>query len=91
MPTSLLDRPVDTAPAARPRSRRRVPRRLIAAGVGVAVAVPLVNAVNDWISGWGNPLEPEIVDRSTPALLLALDDLSEYHAATADLQIMFEF
>jgi hypothetical protein len=87
MPVLLQDRPV--APAPRPR-RRRVPVRLIAAGIGVAVAVPLVNAAGDWISGWGNPLEPKVVDRSTPALLLALDDLSEYHAATADLQIMVD-
>jgi hypothetical protein len=90
MPALLQDRPVDTAPAPRPRARRRLPKRLIAAGVGVAVAIPLVNGVGDWIAGWGNPLEPEIVDRSTPALLLALDDLSEYHAATADLQVMVD-
>lgn len=90
MPTLLQDRPVATAPASRPRKRRRVPKRLIAAGVGIAVAVPLVNGVGDWIAGWGNPLEPEVVDRSTPALLLALDDLSEYHAATADLQVMVD-
>jgi Protein of unknown function (DUF4230) len=90
VPTLLQNRPVDAAPAARSRSRRRVPKRLIAAGIGVAVAVPMVNAVGDWISGWGSPLEPEVVDRSTPALLLALDDLSEYHAATADLQVMVD-
>jgi Protein of unknown function (DUF4230) len=70
--------------------RRRLPITLIAAGVGVAVAVPLVSAVGDWISGWGNPLEQEIVDRSTRPLLLALDDLHEYHAATADLQVMVD-
>jgi len=91
MPTLLQDRPVDTTPAApRLRRRRRVPVRLIAAGVGVAVAIPLVNGVGDWISGWGSPLEPEVVDRSTPPLLLALDDLHEYHAATADLQVMVD-
>ena len=70
--------------------RRRVPGRLIAAGVAVAVAVPLVSAAGDWISGWGNPLEQEVVDRSTPPLLLALDDLHEYHAATADLQVLVD-
>ncbi len=77
-----------TAPSR--RRRRRVPVRLMAAGVGVAVAVPLVAAVGDWISGWGNPLEQEVVDRSTPPLLLALDDLDEYHAATADLQVLVD-
>jgi hypothetical protein len=72
------------------KRRSRVPTRLIAAGVTVAVAVPLVSALGDWISAWGNPLEQEVVDRSTPPLLLALDDLQEYHAATADLQILVD-
>ena len=79
-----------TEPAASRRRRRRAPVRLIAAGVGVAAAVPLAFAVDDWISGWGNPLEQEVVDRSTPPLLLALDDLHEYHAATADLQVLVD-
>ena len=90
MPSLLQDRPVDTTASPRLRPRRRLPKRLIVAGVGVAVAIPLVNGVGDWISGWGNPLEPKVVDRSTPALLLALDDLHEYHAATADLQVMVD-
>ena len=87
MPTLLQDRPVAAAPAARPRSRRRVPKKLIAAGVGIAVAVPLVNAVGDWISGWGDPTAPRVIDRSPAPLLLALDDLSEYHAATATVRV----
>ncbi len=72
------------------RRRRRVPVRLIAAGAAVAVLVPAAAQVHDWISGWGNPLEQEVVDRSTPPLLLALDDLHEYHAATADLQVLVD-
>jgi hypothetical protein len=64
--------------------------RLIAAGVGLALLVPAGLGVRDWISGWGDPMEPEIVDRSAAPLLLALEDLSEYHAATADLQVMVD-
>ncbi len=86
MPALLEDRPtVDDA--RRPRPRRRVPVRLIAAGVGVATAAVAVNAVGDWISGWGDPTEPRVIDRSPAPLLLALDDLSEYHAATATLRV----
>jgi hypothetical protein len=70
--------------------RRRVPLRLVAAGAGLALLVPAGMGVRDWVAGWGNPMEPEIVDRSTAPLLLALDDLSEYHAATADLQVMVD-
>jgi Protein of unknown function (DUF4230) len=87
MPALLQDRPTVDAPARRPRSRRRVPVRLIAAGAGVAAAVVGVNAVGDWIAGWGDPTEPRVIDRSPAPLLLALDDLSEYHAATATLRV----
>ena len=92
MSTLLQDRPTtDEAPAfRRPRRRRRVPGKLIALGVGVVVAVPVVGAVGNWIAGWDMPLEKETVDRSTPPLLLALEDLSEYHAATADLQVVID-
>jgi hypothetical protein len=93
MPTTLQDRPVQdfSADAARRAGpRRRVPLRLIAAGAGLALLVPAGLGVRDWIAGWGNPLEPEVVDRSTAPLLLALDDLSEYHAATADVQVLVD-
>jgi hypothetical protein len=91
----LIQDRIDTVPTGIPatrtdRSRRRVPVRLIAAGVGLAVLLPAGLELRDWVAGWGNPLEPEVVDRSTAPLLLALDDLSEYHAATADLQVMVD-
>ena len=96
MPATLQDRPVQDSLAqdrgldAGRRPRRRVPFRLIAAGAGLALLVPAGLGVRDWVAGWGNPMEPEIVDRSTAPLLLALDDLSEYHAATADLQVLVD-
>jgi len=61
--------------------------KLIAAGAVVAGAVVGINAVGDWIAGWGDPTEPRVIDRSPAPLLLALDDLSEYHAATATLRV----
>jgi hypothetical protein len=64
--------------------------RLIAAVVGLALVVLAVDRVGDWISGWGDPLEQRVVDRSTPPLLLALDDLSEYHAATGSFQVVVD-
>jgi len=86
MPTLLKDRPVVEALASRPR-RRRVPVRLIAVGVGVAVAVPLVDGVGDWVRSWADPTEPKVIDHSPAPLLLALEDLSEYHAATATFRV----
>jgi hypothetical protein len=88
VPSFLQDRPAAAVAPARPR--RRLPKGLVAAGIGLAVAIPVGNAAGDWIAGWRAPLEPEVIDRSTPALLLALDDLHEYHAATADLQVMLD-
>jgi Protein of unknown function (DUF4230) len=96
MPATLQDRPVHGRPdhslvaGRRLARRRRVPVRLIAAGAGLAVLLPVGLGVREWVAGWGNPLEPEVVDRSTAPLLLALDDLAEYHAATADLQVMVD-
>ena len=88
MPALLQDRSaVDDAPLRRSHPRRKVPVRLIAAGVGVAAAAVGINAVGDWISGWSDPTEPRVIDRSPAPLLLALDDLSEYHAATATLRV----
>ncbi|MGY1703849.1 DUF4230 domain-containing protein [Geodermatophilus sp. SYSU D00697] len=89
MPALLQHRPTP-APATEgtPRSRRPFPRRLVAAGIGVAVLVPVAAQVRDWLPG--APLEQQVVDRSTTPLLLALDDLHEYHAATGTFQVVVD-
>lgn len=90
MPALLSDRPAPTAAPAAPRRRRRVPVRLVVAGAAVAVLVPAGLEIRDWVAGFGDSFEPEVVDRSTPPLLLALEDLSEYRAAAADLQVVID-
>jgi len=87
MPTLLSSRPapVVEAPA---RSGRRFPVRLFVAGAGLAVLVPVGVKVASWLPD--TPFEQQVTDRSTTPLLLALDDLHEYHAATADLQVMLD-
>ncbi|MGY1640032.1 DUF4230 domain-containing protein [Geodermatophilus sp. SYSU D00703] len=87
MPALLQHRPTPVPTEGTPR-RRRLPRRLVAAGVGVAVLVPVAAQVRDWLPG--NPLEQQVVDRSTTPLLLALDDLHEYHAATGTFQVVVD-
>jgi len=85
MPTFLAARPAPAEPAARPR--RRVRLRLIAAGAALAVLVPVGVKVAGWL-----PEEPgqDVVDRSTTPLLLALEDLHEYHAATGTFQVVVD-
>jgi hypothetical protein len=89
MPTLLQTRPVVEDPAPR---RRRMRGRLVAAGVGLAVLVPAGFQVADWVAGWvpDAPLGQDVVDRSTTPLLLALEDLSEYHAATGAFQVVVD-
>jgi len=84
----LLQRPdATTVPS---RAPRRLRRRLVAAGVGAAVVLPLAGIAWDRVTDWRNPLEQQVVDRSTPPLLLALDDLAEYHAATGAFQVVVD-
>jgi Protein of unknown function (DUF4230) len=86
MPTLLSPHPVSLESA--PRRRRRVPLRLVAAGVGLAVLVPAGVKVAGWLPD--EPFGQEVVDRSTTPLLLALEDLHEYHAATGTFQVVVD-
>src|SRR3712207_7040069 len=86
MPTLLSSRPAP-APSA-PRSRRRIPLRLVAAGAGLAVLVPVGMTVAGWLPD--RPFEQDVHDRSTTPLLLALQDLHEYHAATGTFQVVVD-
>jgi hypothetical protein len=86
MPTLLPSRPVSLDPA--PRRRRRLRPTLVAAGIGLALLVPAGFQVADWLPD--QPFGQDVVDTSTPPLLLALDDLSEYHAATGTFQVVVE-
>ncbi len=70
--------------------RHRFPVRLVATLAGLAVVVPLAGRIPDLLPTWGNPVEQHVVDRSTPPLLLALDDLSEYHAASGTFQVVLD-
>ena len=91
MPSALQERSDVHPPVhvSRPR-RRRLPLRLAAAGIGIAVLVPLADRAFDFLPSWDNPFQQEVVDRSTPPLMLALADLHEYHAATGTFQVVID-
>ena len=82
MPSTLLDRPTAT-----PTASRRRPS--LVAGALVAALLALVAwRGTDLLPGLPDPVRE--VDRSTPALLTALDDLDEYHAATGSFQVVVD-
>lgn len=60
--------------------------RSLALGALAAVVVFLLASLVDPWDLLPNPFERQRVDRSGPALLERLEDLSEYHAASAQLQ-----
>lgn len=61
---------------------------LAALVLAAAVAVTLLGRALDLLPGL--PFGSEEVDRSTPALMLALEDLEEYHAATGTYQVVVD-
>jgi Protein of unknown function (DUF4230) len=91
--SQLLERDtVDSSVRAQTRltGRRRPRRALLVAAAGIAVLVPVTTQFVDVLPDWGNPFEQQIVDHSPAPLLLALQDLSQYRAATGTFQVVVD-
>lgn len=62
--------------------------------IAVAVAVVLLVGVRDWLPGlipsFPNPFASETVDRSRPAVLQSLRDLSDYRAASGHYEVVVD-
>jgi Protein of unknown function (DUF4230) len=67
------------------RRRRRLPGPLLIVA-GVIAALILLPALIPSL----NPFDEETVDRSGPALLKSLENLSEYRAASANMQVVVD-
>ncbi len=93
MATSLQERPLHVVPVPaahrRPRRGRRTALALAAAAVAGAVAVPVVRGL-DLLPGVEAPFSEQTVDRTGPALLTALTDLSEYRASRGTFQVVVD-
>ena len=74
--------------SSRSHDRRRTRRKLLAAAVGIAILVPVATQLVDAVPDWSNPFAQQVVDHSPAPLLLALQDLSQYHAATGTFQVV---
>jgi len=69
------------------------PSKLRAVGIAAVVVVAVLagaGKLGGLLPSIGNPFGSETIDRSPPALLESLTDLSEYHAASANFQIIID-
>jgi len=70
------------------RSRSRLFPAVV---TGVAIIVALVIAQSfSLLPKFSNPVKETEVDRTGPAILKSLDDLSEYHASTGEFQTLLD-
>jgi len=69
------------------------PSRLRSLGVVALILVAAMagaGRLGDFLPSLPNPFGSETIDRTQPALLQSLADLSEYHAATANFQVIVD-
>jgi hypothetical protein len=69
------------------------PSRLRALGIGALVVVALfagAGKLGSLLPDLPNPFSSKTIDRTQPALLQSLADLSEYHAATGNFQVIVD-
>ncbi len=69
------------------------PSRLRGLGIAALVIVALfagAGRLGNLLPSLPNPFGSETIDRTQPALLQSLADLSEYHAATANFQVIVD-
>ncbi len=96
MPSTVVEpavapHPPGPGPGSHGPRRRFLPVVPVAGAlVALALLVALLGRGLDLLPDGGNPTEPGVVDRSGPSLLLALADLSEYHAATGSFQVVID-
>jgi hypothetical protein len=80
-------------PAPRPPRRRRrrktIGERLVGLSIVVAALAVAALAVSAALDSW-NPFGSETRDRSQPVLVKSLQDLADYHAASANMQVVVD-
>jgi Protein of unknown function (DUF4230) len=74
-----------------PPTGKRPQWQVIPVAFGMAMLLLFaVRGVVDVLPKWANPFEPNVVDRTPAALLVAMEDLAEYHAATGTFQVLVD-
>ena len=87
MPSTLQPAPIPSIH----RTRRRNRTKVVAAVAGVALLVPVGFGISDAVDRWtAPPATEQTIDRSPAPLLLAMQDISQYHAATGTFQVLVD-
>ena len=90
MAITLQDRPSPGPFSPPPRRRSGALRLAGVAAVGVLLVAGADRAMG-LLPSWDNPMQEKVVDHAQgPALMLALSDLAEYHAAQGGFQVMVD-
>jgi hypothetical protein len=79
--------------AAETRARRTAPRvlrGLILAGLLVLAVAVLLKGISGLWPSFGNPFRTETVDRSSPAVLKAIQDLRRFEAASGHFEVIVD-
>ena len=71
-------------------AQHRLSRLVVGAFLAVALVAIGTGRIGDLLPSIPNPFGSETVDRSQPPLLQSLVDLSEYHAASANFQVIVD-
>ena len=85
----------DSTPRA-PTDRHRSGRGLLwlvgvaGAGVVLLLGIGAVGGWRDWLPGLSNPFQEQTTDRSQPALLRSIRDLSRFIAASGDFEVVID-
>jgi hypothetical protein len=89
-----VEPPPPAPPQYEPPPRRRVPWGTLAGLIVLAGVAFCVYTAVSWVTGlWpsiSNPFEERTVDRSQPALLLSIQNIGEYRAATGNFQVIVD-
>jgi hypothetical protein len=95
MPGHDEDPPNEPGPApARPRGGAAKGAIWLVSVVGAVVillvGISAVGGWRDWVPSIGNPFQEEVTDRSQPALLRSIRDMSRFTAASGDFQVVID-
>ena len=90
MSNALLDRPARRVDSASGQRRRSTGLRLAGAAVIGLLAVAGADRALDVLPSFDNPLQERVVDTQRPALMTALSNLSDHHAAQGAFQVVVD-